>query len=86
MCHVIAVRSCDQCCDHVTLDTQSPGIPHPLLRGRHKRIKGPTFARGGVIGKYLTNDDSSRHCGTGERQKHDDLNRHSDTQEVDSKR
>ena len=25
----------------------------------------------GAIGKDLTNDDLSRHCGTGERQKHD---------------
>ena len=37
---------------------------------------------GGAIGKYLTNDDLSRHCGTGERQKYDDLSRHSGTQEV----
>ena len=37
---------------------------------------------GRAIGKYLTNDDLSRHCGTGERQKYDDLSRHSGTQEV----
>ena len=37
---------------------------------------------GGAIGKYLTNDNLSRHCGTGERQKYDDLSHHSGTQEV----
>ena len=37
---------------------------------------------GGAIGKYLTNDDLSRHCGTGERQNYDVLSRHSGTQEV----
>ena len=41
---------------------------------------------GGTIGKYLTNDDLSRHCGTGERQKYDDLSRHSGTQEVKRKK
>ena len=51
------------------------------LRNRHKWIRGPTRARG-AIGKYLTNDDLSRHCGTGERQKYDDLSRHCGTQEV----
>ena len=105
MCHVIAVWSCDQCSDHVTLNTESPGNPHPLLWGRHKWIRGPSYLtespgnphpllwgrhkwiRGpsrarGAIGKYLTNDDLSRHCGTGERQKYDDLSRHSGTREV----
>ena len=77
--HVIAVWSCDQCSDHVTLNTEFPRIPHPLLWGRHKWIRGPTRARGAIC-KYLTNDDLSRHCGTGERQKYDDLSRHSGTQ------
>ena len=81
MYHVIAVWSCDQRSDHVTLNMESPRIPHPLLWGRHKWISGPTCARG-VIGKYLTNYDLSRHCGTGELQKYDDLSRHSGTQEV----
>ena len=70
--HVIAVWSCDQCSDHVTLNKESPRISHPLLWGRHKWIRGPTRARG-AIGIYLTNDDLSRHCGTGKRQKYDDL-------------
>ena len=35
---------------------------------------------GGGFGKYWTNFDLSRHCGTGERQKYDDLSRHSGTQ------
>ena len=39
---------------------------------------------GGAIGKYLTNNDLSRHCGTGERQMYDDLSRHSGTQEVNT--
>ena len=79
--HVIAVWSCDQCSDHVTLNTESPWISHPLLWGRQKWIREPTRVRR-AIGKYLTNDDLSRHCGTGERQKYDDLSRHSGTQEV----
>ena len=78
--HVI-VWSYDQCSDHVTLDTEPPRIPHPLLWDRHKWIREPTRARG-AIGKYLTNDDLVIHCGTGERQKYDDLSRHSGTQEV----
>ena len=50
-------------------------------------IRGLTRARGGggAIGKYLTNDDLSCHCGTGERQKYDDLSRHSGTQKVKTK-
>ena len=34
--HVIAVWSCDQCSHYVTLNTESPLIPHPLLWGRDK--------------------------------------------------
>ena len=82
--HVIAVWSRDQCSDQVMLDTTPPRIPHPLPWDRHKWIKGPARARG-AIGEYLTNDDLSRHCGTGERQKYDDLSRYSGTQEVNIK-
>ena len=61
----------------MTLNTESPRIPR-LYSEADINILGPTRARG-AISKYLTNDDLSCHCGTGERQKYDDL---SGTQEI----